>query len=382
MNADPRLQERKQPERRVFCKLDGDESSIVLNLSEDGLCFESLKPIEEKGALHLHLSVDGNKPIEATGRLAWLDAAKRTGGLRFLELSAPARQQIRAWLSETSAASPGTKVPTSQKRDRQADDGLAIEKLPTWQVVHVPSTQLVPIERHRAKARRLFLLGVLLGFGICTVMIITISQFAGGMNLGSPARTAASSNRAAQTQASVTRPPSSSTSISEPAAAKTLAMQSAAVQTVFAAAPTGLRQRQSPQTAGASSTGLTTRRTALALVMPASAAPQPAKAEQLLGESQRAIAPAPAVSKAHSPADQVQHPKKLPATPQQLWSAFEAGNMKAAVALADLYTRGEGVPLNCEQARILLQVASKKNNAEASKKLDELDKGGCPASTE
>lgn len=376
MNADPRLQKRKQPERRVFCKLDGDESSIVLNLSEDGLCFESLKPIEEKGLLHLGLSVDGNKPIEATGRLAWLDAAKHTGGLRFLELSAPARQQIRAWLSETSAASPGTKVPTPQKRDRQADDGLAIEKLPTWQVVRVPSTQLVPIERHRAKARRLFLLGVLLGFGICTVMIITISQFAGGMILGSPAQPAANSNRAAQTQASVTRPPSSSTSISEPAAAKTLAMQSAAVQTVFAAAPTGLRQRQSPQTAGAPSTNL------LARTSLASAAPQPAKAEQPLGESQRAIAPAPAASKAHSSSDQLQHSKKLPATPQQLWSAFESGNMKAAVALADLYTRGEGVPLNCEQARILLQVASKKNNAEASKKLDELDKGGCPASTE
>jgi TPR repeat protein len=56
--------------------------------------------------------------------------------------------------------------------------------------------------------------------------------------------------------------------------------------------------------------------------------------------------------------------------------------MKAAVALADLYIRGEGVPVNCEQARILLQVASKKNNAEASKKLEELDQGGCPANSE
>ena len=34
--------------------------------------------------------------------------------------------------------------------------------------------------------------------------------------------------------------------------------------------------------------------------------------------------------------------------------------MKAAVALADLYTRGEGVEVNCEQARILLLVASGK----------------------
>jgi len=65
-----------------------------------------------------------------------------------------------------------------------------------------------------------------------------------------------------------------------------------------------------------------------------------------------------------------------------LWSALQAGNMRAAVALADLYTRGEGVPVNCEQARILLLVASEKSNAEASKKLQELDKGGCPANSE
>jgi len=76
---------------------------------------------------------------------------------------------------------------------------------------------------------------------------------------------------------------------------------------------------------------------------------------------------------------QVQHPKKVSQTPEQLWSALQKGNMKAAVALADLYARGEGVPQNCQQARVLLQIASEKKNAEASKKLQELDKGGCPA---
>ena len=74
---------------------------------------------------------------------------------------------------------------------------------------------------------------------------------------------------------------------------------------------------------------------------------------------------------------QVQHPKKAPLTPEQLWSALQAGNTKAAVALADLYARGEGVPVNCQQARILLQIASAKKNAEAVRKLQELDKGGC-----
>ena len=99
-----------------------------------------------------------------------------------------------------------------------------------------------------------------------------------------------------------------------------------------------------------------------------------------------AVAPAPADSNAQpssgqvesSVEPQVQRPKKAAQTPEQLWAALQKGNMKAAVALADLYMRGEGVPVNCQQARILLQIASEKKNAEASKKLQELDKGGCP----
>jgi hypothetical protein len=71
--------------------------------------------------------------------------------------------------------------------------------------------------------------------------------------------------------------------------------------------------------------------------------------------------------------------KKTLATPQQLWSSVQGGNTKAAVALADLYMRGDGVPVNCDQARVLLLVASKENNAEAIKKLQDLDETGCPA---
>jgi hypothetical protein len=71
--------------------------------------------------------------------------------------------------------------------------------------------------------------------------------------------------------------------------------------------------------------------------------------------------------------------KKTLTTLAQLWASAEAGNTKAAVALADLYLRGDGVPMNCDQARVLLFVASRENDAEATKKLQDLDETGCPA---
>jgi hypothetical protein len=65
-------------------------------------------------------------------------------------------------------------------------------------------------------------------------------------------------------------------------------------------------------------------------------------------------------------------------TPAQLWASVQAGNSKAAVELAELYIQGEGVPQNCAQARVLLLVASEKRNAGAIKRLQDLDKTGCP----
>lgn len=70
--------------------------------------------------------------------------------------------------------------------------------------------------------------------------------------------------------------------------------------------------------------------------------------------------------------------KRSSATPQQLWAALQRGSTKAAVELADRYLQGDGVPMNCDQARVLLLFASEKNNAEAIRKMRELTKTGCP----
>lgn len=353
MNLDRRLQERKQLERTVMCKLGGDERGSVVNLSQDGLCFESLTPIEDKTLRQLHLSVDLNGAIQATGQLAWIDSANRTGGLRFLELSAPAREQIRLWLCEASTeitenistsgvgASSGTnwsaplgnltgRASPAPMGDEQADEGAGTEKPMIGQEMSVASTQLVSLERYRKQTVRQLLLGVLLGFGIGTAVMISVFWYVGRTKSSSPARSEASANRAAQssekqTQASAAQPVSSLSATPHPGKA-------------------------------VSSLG----------------------ASQALGANQAAVASASTALKPPSSSGQVQRPKKLPATPEQLWSAMQKGDMKAAVALADLYMRGEGVEVNCEQARMLLLVAAGKKNAEASKKLQELDQGGCP----
>jgi PilZ domain len=409
-NANRRLQERKQPERLVFCKLDSEEGGSVLNLSEDGLCFENLTPTGEMDLLHLRLSVDVASAVEATGQLAWMDSTKRTGGLRFLELSAPAREQIRAWLSKTSApeapdasqapavhsagengaaaaASSGENQRTVlRKGDKQAAPGAsAAEKSVIWEELHAPSMQLVPIERYRAETRAQFLRGVLVGFGIFAVVTIPVLWYSGGAKPSGPSANAnrATQSSAEQSRASVAQPALPSASASEPATARTPAPL-ATLKTVSAPSPAASPQPQRPQASRASSSNPVARTSAPL------ATPRQESAERSFGDSasearplpgsEAAVVPGPSGSASESrpPSEQARRSRKVPATPQQLWSAVQAGNMKAAVALADLYARGEGVPVNCDQARVLLLVASEKKNAEAPKKLQELDKGGCP----
>jgi TPR repeat protein len=60
-----------------------------------------------------------------------------------------------------------------------------------------------------------------------------------------------------------------------------------------------------------------------------------------------------------------------------LWKAVGKQNTTATLLLADLYSRGDGVAKNCDQARLLLVAAAKKGNSAAADKLRSIESAGC-----
>lgn len=60
-----------------------------------------------------------------------------------------------------------------------------------------------------------------------------------------------------------------------------------------------------------------------------------------------------------------------------LWKSIAKHNGPATLMLADLYLRGDGVPKNCDQARILLDSAARKGIAGAGERLRNLQAFGC-----
>ncbi len=60
-----------------------------------------------------------------------------------------------------------------------------------------------------------------------------------------------------------------------------------------------------------------------------------------------------------------------------LWRAVSKGNPAATIVLSDLYLHGDGVPKNCDQARLLLDAAAQKGVRGAGERLRNLQAFGC-----
>jgi hypothetical protein len=60
-----------------------------------------------------------------------------------------------------------------------------------------------------------------------------------------------------------------------------------------------------------------------------------------------------------------------------LWKAVGKQNPGAALMLAELYARGDGVPKSCDQARLLLVAAAKRGAPNAGIRLRNLESNGC-----
>ena len=70
-------------------------------------------------------------------------------------------------------------------------------------------------------------------------------------------------------------------------------------------------------------------------------------------------------------------PRNSSQAAQWLWKSIAKQNGEAALLLADLYLKGDGVSKNCDQARVLLDLAARKGVSGAGERLKNLKAYGC-----
>jgi hypothetical protein len=377
MNLDRRQEFRKTPDTFAFLQLERDDGGSVLDVSEGGLRFETFAPVPERGLVHLWFSLNLRERIEAWAEVVWTNAAKKCGGLKFLRLSEGGRAQIREWMTrQFPRAAPEEEylrraMVTEMPARMEASDTDAVAKFvskarprketylpgaegaadsstlfPTPPEVEA-SGELVPMQRHVSAMRRQLILGLLLGTCISVTGAVAVFKYSHYRheNAGSGK---ASAELSAQKSLGATLPP-------------VAVKPSSASGTPTDVFGSGIQNKKAAK-------GRTP-----AIPAAETGGHPGAQAWEAAALSPSAQASLPTSLNAN-PSRQ-----KTALTPQQLWASVQAGNTKAAVELAELYIDGEGVPQNCDQARVLLLVASEKRNAGAIKRLQELDKTGCPA---
>ena len=101
MKSERRRSPRRSLGALAYINFESNSGGIVVNVSNEGLCFHTVTPVQRSGTIRFWFSAEGRR-IEAEGQLVWTDETRKTGGLRFNTFSAEASRQIRNWLAQSS----------------------------------------------------------------------------------------------------------------------------------------------------------------------------------------------------------------------------------------------------------------------------------------
>jgi protein TonB len=103
-----RLRVRQRLDDIIYLDIGADNGGIVLNLSEEGLRFQAVGPLDKQTELRLRIKIPGSKTrIDVIAQIAWLSDSKRQAGVRFLDVPSKGPAQIQEWIrSQLSPSSP------------------------------------------------------------------------------------------------------------------------------------------------------------------------------------------------------------------------------------------------------------------------------------
>jgi hypothetical protein len=375
MNSERRSIHRERPEELSYIQFEPGGGGIVLDASERGLAFQAATAVRLPGQIRFSISPNPKQLIELTAEIVWMDQTKRSGGLRFVELTEDTRNQICRWLTKTGETETPDIKPELPSRVQEGDTDSCAgprnsepdppeptaalrDTLPAHKDVDstsaprpfgFPTKALWPEsfseEKQAAFSRARLLRGVATGFLVLvfvSVPVLFSQDFRSGLgdffiHIGVKLK---------------------SKSYSSPDASSSSPVQDSSLDSG------GKSSVPKPK-----------------LDTPPEVTQNPADVTAASETNQRTADP---LEPSHAPRQD--SPQRFvdahsrggrSAYARQLWSALGAGDSSAEVPLAELYMKGDGVPKNCQQAAVLLRAASKNGNVEAREKLKKLKKNGC-----
>lgn len=95
---------RRKPPQLAYLEFGRENGGMIRDVSEGGIRFHLMNPVTVGQSLQFAVAVDAQRRIEGQARMVWTDGSGKSGGLCFVELSAPSREMLDAWLAEMDEA--------------------------------------------------------------------------------------------------------------------------------------------------------------------------------------------------------------------------------------------------------------------------------------
>ena len=379
MEPDKRRFVRKRTDQLLYAEFGPDNGSILLNLSEGGCSFQSMAPVRAE-QMRFSVSVGDGRKLEGDGQMVWSDTSKKTGGMRFLNPSQELQEKVREWLEETLVTADGTLDPAAmeskakRRRKKLREEARADAEL-AWEEGALKAGETKPVSEIEPGAAKA-------GAGKNPLAHVFSPDLAAYNDLAlRPA------NFAGEEGPSGTRRGVAAIALSTILLMTLIGYRRELGHLVISFGSTIAGDDQKGGAGTAPETHLETDSVTPNAGSDASPAAKPAAmsggretpnesgAEGMTSSNEQVTRPVDApVGTAQHNATQQGVTEDVPS----LWTAVENGDTHAEVTLAGRYVRGDALPQSCAQARVLLEAAVKRGNAEAKQKLDELRQAGCP----
>lgn len=104
----PRRSARLRVESLMYLDLGPENGGFPINISEDGMAFQGIRPLQKDEEICIAIKLDGiNEPVTAIARIVWLTESRKAGALQFVDLPEASRNHIRQWIElQRKAESP------------------------------------------------------------------------------------------------------------------------------------------------------------------------------------------------------------------------------------------------------------------------------------
>jgi TonB family protein len=111
-----RLSSRHRVTELAYIDIGADNGGIILDLSEEGMRFQAVGPLDDDPDISLRIQLPGSgTEIKTAAQVVWLTRSNRDAGVRFVNIPSEDRAQILDWIRAQSLPKPVSEEPADQE---------------------------------------------------------------------------------------------------------------------------------------------------------------------------------------------------------------------------------------------------------------------------